>query len=104
MKKLLIVIGVVVVALAFGTAYAADRDWGLYNGVTVFIGNPEPTKLEAPELALENGVTIFEPVISTAKAEEYGMGSAAGGMGAEDFHIDLYNGVTVFNPSISDSN
>ncbi len=97
MKRLLVLIGVVVLVLAFGTAYAAEKEltWGLSNGVTVFESYPAPSYIAGPELAVENGITIFEPVISTAKAE-YGdaSGSAAGGMAADN----LYNGVTVFTP------
>lgn len=98
MKKMLILIGAVVLVLAVGTAFAAEKEmsWGLSNGVTVFETFPAPTKVAGPDLALANGATIFEPIIS-ASAEEYGYhGSAAGGMAAED----LSNGVTVFNPEI----
>ncbi len=98
MKKLLILIGALVLVLAVGSAYAAEKEltWGLSNGVTVFEPYAAPTYIAGPEVALENGVTVFEPIISSARAE-YGdaSGSAAGGMAAEE----LYNGITVFNPS-----
>ncbi len=105
MKKMLILISVAAVVLSVGTAvYAAEKtsDWGLYNGVTVFIGNPEPTRIEAPEMALSNGVTVFLPVISASSEEAYeAAGSAAGGMEIKESH-PLYNGVTVFDPDIRD--
>ncbi len=110
MKKILITITAFALVLAFGTAFgkvfAAERtaDWGLSNGVTVFIGNPEPTKIEGPEMALDNDVTVFLPELKSASSEEYGSGgSAAGGMAMEESH-PLYNGVTVFDAKIGDSN
>ncbi len=98
MKKFLILISAVVLVLVFSSAFAAEKEmsWGLSNGVTVFESYPAPTKVAGPELAVENGITIFEPIVSTAKAEEYGAtGTAAGGMAPERV---LYNGITVFNP------
>jgi hypothetical protein len=100
MRKILIAVGVLVIALAFGTAYAAEKnmDGGLYNGVTAFVANPAPTMVETPEVALENGITVFTPEIKSAKAEEYGSsGSAAGGMATEERDKVLYNGITDFN-------
>ena len=100
MKKLFVVIGAVMLALAVGVAYAADRDWGLSNGVTVFEANPEPTIVEGPGLALENGITVIEPVISTARVLDYSeSGSATGGMAEEK----LSNGVTVFDAAAAGS-
>ena len=104
MKKILIVLSAAAIALTFGTVYAAEKDmgWGLDNGVTVFISNPAPTKVEGSELALENGITVFDTGISSARADEYdSSGSAAGGMAAEEHP---YNGVTVFDPDIRGSN
>ncbi len=100
MKTLLIAVGAVVMVLAFGTAYAADKDmgWGLSNGVTVFLSSPEPTRDAGPDMAVENGITIFDTGIRFARADEYASSSAAGGLAGEDSHIDLYNGVTVFHP------
>lgn len=106
MKRFLIVVSAIAVVLAFGTVYAAEKDMGgeLYNGVTVFLSSPAPTRVAGPDIALWNGITVFDKGISSAKAEEYGTsGSAAGGMAAEESH-PLYNGVTVFNPDIRDSN
>ncbi len=107
MKKLLIIVGAVVLALSFGTAFAADKEMspGLYNGVTAFEPERLAARVAGPEMALENGITIFDTGISVARADEYGAsGSAAGGMRAEDSHIDPWNGVTVFNPVLGDTN
>ena len=97
MKKLLMIIGMVGLTLAFGTAFAADKDWVLSNGITVFQSSPEHASVAGPEMALDNGITIFDTGIASAKADEHSAsGSAAGGMGSEEKPVELYNGVTVF--------
>jgi hypothetical protein len=101
MKKTLLILGVAVFVLAFGTAYGEERDVGLQNGITFYEALPAPTIfVEADAGVLPgNGVTIFESGMAghanwLAKSAS---GSAAGGMSAEGIRPELYNGVTVFD-------
>ena len=97
MKKILILLGVLVVALTLGTAYAESKDMsaGVYNGVTEFTPIAVASYDIGPGLALDNGVTAFDfPKI------EYGAeGAAAGGLRSTTTmkpSMELGNGVTVF--------
>ena len=110
MKKLLIVLGILVIALTVGYAYAAEKsmDMSVQNGVTIYkatfegplaweYGTAEPVAgVTKPCLALENGVTIFGEVCAGPLAYEYGTGSAAGGVSPEELRMEFHNGITDF--------
>ncbi len=96
MKRILILLSVVVIALTFGSAYAAEKDMsaGDYNGITAFEAVPLPSHDLGAGLSLENGITAFD-VRPVEYSEE---GSAAGGMSTTTMEpsIEFQNGITVF--------
>jgi len=97
MKKLLIVLGILVIALTVGYAYAAEKDMSVDNGITVVAESPLTAKLEGPGLAIENGITVFgTPPESTLAYEHGASGSAAGGMSEEGARMEFHNGITDF--------
>jgi len=93
--KILILLGVLVIALTLGTAYAGSKDMsaGEYNGITVFEEVPIASHDFAPGLALANGITAFDVRIEVPGAE----GSAAGGLRTMEPSTELRNGVTIFD-------
>jgi hypothetical protein len=93
MKKLLIVLSVLVIALTFGTAYAGSKDMsaGEYNGITAFDKVPVASHDVGAGLTLENGITAFD-VRSVPWAE----GAAAGGLSSTKPSMEPQNGITVF--------
>jgi len=95
MKKTLILLSVLMVALTFGTAYAADskdmKAGEYYNGITVFEMVAAPSHDIGPGLALENGITAFD-----VRPVEWSEGSAAGGLSSTEPSRELRNGITVF--------
>jgi hypothetical protein len=95
MKKILILLVVLVVALTLGTAYADSKDMSAENGITVFEAVPAASHDLGPGLTLENGITAFEIV-----PVEYGAeGAAAGGLRAMEPSMELRNSITVFDTS-----
>jgi hypothetical protein len=96
MKRILILLSVLVVALTFGIAYAADKDMsaGEYNGITAFAEVPVASHDVGPGLALENGITAFD-----MRPAEWTEGSAAGGLRTEPT-MELENGITIFDTSV----
>ena len=90
MKKTLIILSVVVLALTFGTAYAMSA--GEYNGITAFENVAAPSHDLALGLALGNGITVFD-IRPLAYYEE---GSAAGGLRSMEPSSEWRNGITVF--------
>ncbi len=94
MKKILIVLGVLVIALTLGTAYAGSKDMsaGEYNGVTAFEKVPIASHDLSPGLTLENGITAFE--VLPMKAWEEGV--AAGGGRTMEPTREFQNGITYF--------
>jgi hypothetical protein len=96
MKKLLLLLGVLVIALTFGSAYAGSKDMsaGEYNGITVF----EPVSAQSHDIylgsgpVLANGITVFD----SRPAESWAEGSAAGGLRDTEPSMELRNGITVF--------
>jgi hypothetical protein len=124
MKKITLLLTILAVVLAFGTAYAMEMTDGRTNGITVFApGNyanvpssPVARKWTEESAAggvtealsnreLDNGITIFAagPVTFDSvptyggAAELIGVGSAAGGLSKEDLPMDLHNGITIFD-------
>jgi hypothetical protein len=100
MKKILILLGVLVVALTLGTAYADSKDMsaGVYNGITEFAPIPVASHDLGSGLVLANGVTAFDfPKI------EYGAeGAAAGGLRTTmEPSMELRNGITVFDTDVA---
>ncbi|HXY62548.1 MAG TPA: hypothetical protein VEJ22_06410 [Nitrospirota bacterium] len=95
MKKILILLGVLAVALTFGTAYAESSymSAGEYNGITAFEGVPDASHDVGPGLALENGITAFDILPAVDVSE----GAAAGGLRLEEPGMELWNGITVFD-------
>lgn len=99
MKRTMAFLMMIVFAATLGTAYAADRSGGLYNGITYFDLGPASTAGEVvltreAAAAPYNGITIFELGRSEAsKRDNAATGSAAGGPAPEQ---KLYNGITVF--------
>jgi hypothetical protein len=93
MKKILILVSVLVIALTFGTAYAGSKDMsaGEYNGITSFDKVPVASHDVGMGLALENGITAFD-----VRPAEYAEGSAAGGLRSTEPSKELRNGITVF--------
>ena len=89
MKKTLILLSVLVVALTFGTAYAMSA--GEYNGITAFEKVAVPSHDLGQGLTLENGITAFDNHIAV-----YEEGSAAGGLRSTEPSRELRNGITVF--------
>ncbi len=96
MKKLLLLLSVLVIALTFGSAYAGSKDMsaGAYNGITVF--EPAPAVAHGVDLGsgpiLANGITVFE----SRPAESKAAGSAAGSLRETKPSMELRNGITVF--------
>ena len=97
MKKILILLSVVVIALTLGTAYADSKDMsaGEFNGITAFEAVPAASHDLGPGLTLGNGITAFEVVPVEYRAE----GAAAGGLGTMEPSMELRNGITVFDTS-----
>ena len=95
--KILILLGILVLALTLGTAYAGSRDMsaGEYNGITAFEEVPSASHDFAPGLALANGITAFDLRIEVPGIE----GSAAGGLLTMEPSKELSNGVTIFDTS-----
>ena len=93
MKKTLIILGVLVIALAFGTAYADSKDMcaGVCNGITVVDKLPVTSHDLGAGLTLENGITAFD-----IRPVEWAEGAAAGGLRSTEPHMELRNGITVF--------
>ncbi|HYA87183.1 MAG TPA: hypothetical protein VEI57_08990 [Nitrospirota bacterium] len=94
MKKILILLGVLVIALTVGTAYAGSKDMiaaGEYNGVTAFEKVPVASHDAGPGLTLENGITAFD-----IRPVEWTEGAAAGGLRSMEPSKELRNGITVF--------
>jgi len=94
MKKILIVLGVLVIALTLGTAYAASKDMsaGEYNGITAFEKVPVASHDVGLGLTLENGITAFD-----IRPVEWAEGAAAGGLRSSmEPSKELRNGITVF--------
>jgi hypothetical protein len=89
MKKVLIIMSVLVIALTFGTAYAMSA--GEYNGITAFEKVVPPSHDLASGLTLGNGITAFDiqPLV-------YAEGSAAGGLRLMEPSREWKNGITVF--------
>jgi len=97
--KILILLGILVLALTLGTAYAGSRDMsaGEYNGITAFEEVPSASHDFAPGLALANGITAFDLRIEVlAPGAE---SSAAGGLSTMEPSKELSNGVTIFDTS-----
>ncbi|HYA86458.1 MAG TPA: hypothetical protein VEI57_05260 [Nitrospirota bacterium] len=97
MKKILIVLGVLVIALTVGIAYAGTEGMraGEYNGVTAFERVPIASHDLSSGLYLENGITAFEPL--PAQAWE---GAAAGGLRTMEPTMKLQNGITYFDTGV----
>jgi hypothetical protein len=97
MKKILILLSVMAIALTFGSAYAGDKDMraGEYNGITAFSVIPVVSHDLGPGLALGNGITAFDKSSVEYSAE----GSAAGGLSAKEPSMELRNGITIFDTS-----
>ena len=93
MKKTLILLSVLVIALAFGTAYAKDMSAGEYNAITVFEKVPVPSHDLGPGLALGNAITAFDIRRVQYTGSE---GSAAGGLRSNEPSMEWHNGITVF--------
>jgi len=93
MKKTLILLSVLMVALAFGTAYADSKDMkaGEYNGIMVYEMVTAPSHDVGSGLALENGITAFD-----VRPVAWSEGSAAGGLSSTELSRELRNGITVF--------
>ena len=93
MKKILILLGVLVIALTLGTAYAGSKDMsaGEYNGITAFDKVPVASHDVGPGLALGNGITAFD-----IRPAEWTEGAAAGGLRSTEPSMELRNGITVF--------
>ncbi len=124
MKKLTLLLTMMAVVLAYGTAYAMELSDGRTNGITVFAPGNYANVPSAPlerkwveesaaggmtkaesNLELNNGVTIFAagpvtfdsvPTYGVA-AELIEVGSAAGGLSMETAPLELHNGVTIFD-------
>jgi hypothetical protein len=92
MKKTLIILSVLVIALAYGTAYA-DMSAGTYNAITVFDKVLVPSHDLGSGLALGNGITAFD--IRPVKYSE-SEGAAAGGLRTTEPGMKWHNGITVF--------
>jgi len=107
MKRILIM--VVVLAIALTAGYAFGSEMMSKNGVTVFenitIFDSGPLALsrasyEGPGLAVENDTTVFAAITwfdagPLAISSERGLyGVAAGGLGGEEYV--MHNGVTIF--------
>ncbi len=106
MKKTIILATTLVIALVFGSAFAADSKAApeskrLYNGITFFDTGPETsTRTEAavtaetvPEKKPFNGITYFD----LGQPKSSSKGYAAGGPGAQEKPDKKpYNGITVF--------
>jgi len=102
MKKILILLGVLVIALTLGTAYADSKDMsaGEWNGITAFEHVSASSHDLAPGLTLANGITSFDVRIVVYGAE----GAAAGGMRTAEPSMEPQNGITYFStgvPSVS---
>jgi len=95
MKKILILLSVLVVALTLGVAYAGDKDMS-YNGITAFAEVPTVSHDIGPGLTLENGITAFEVL----PVEYWAEGAAAGGLRAMEPSMKLENGITIFDTSV----
>jgi hypothetical protein len=97
MKKILILVGILVIALAVGTAYASTEkvSAGEYNGITAFYYVPAPSHDLSPGLSLENGITAFEVV-----PREAWEGAAAGGLRIMEPAMELHNGITTFDTRV----
>jgi hypothetical protein len=95
MKKSLLILSVLVIALAVGTAYAGSNDMiaGDYNAITVFDRAPLPSHDLGAGLILGNGVTAFD--IRAVKYNE-SEGVAAGGLRSTEPSMEWQNGITVF--------
>lgn len=93
MKKTLIILGVLVIALTLGTAYADSKDMcaGVCNGITAFDKVPVASHDVGAGLTLENGITAFD-----IRPVEWAEGAAAGGLSSTEPHRELRNGITVF--------
>ncbi len=98
MKKILILLGVMVIVLAVGTAYADSTDMraGVYNGITAFEKVPLPSHDVSLGLALGNGITAFDVRIEVPAAE----GEAAGGLRTMEPSMKLDNGITYFSTGV----
>lgn len=94
MKRILILLSVLVVALTVGVAYAGDNDMS-YNGITAFAEVPTASHDIGPGLVLENGITAFEVL----PVEYWAEGAAAGGLRAEP-SMEVENGITIFDTSV----
>jgi hypothetical protein len=92
MKKTLIILSVLVIALTFGTAYAKDMSAGEYNAITVFDKVLPASHDLGSGLALGNGITAFD-IRPVAWAVE---GKAAGGLRSTEPSMKYENGITVF--------
>jgi hypothetical protein len=97
MKRILILLAVLVVALTLGTAYAGSKDMsaGEYNGITAFEPVQAPSYDVGPGLALGNAITAFD----VPTAESWAEGAGAGGLRAIEPSMELHNGITVFDTS-----
>jgi hypothetical protein len=97
MKKILILLSVMAIALTFGSAYAGGKDMraGEYNGITAFESVPVALHDVGPGLVLGNGITAFD----IRPAASYAEGSAAGGLSAKEPSMELRNGITIFDTS-----
>ena len=100
MKKILILLGVLVIALTLGTAYADNKDMsaGEYNGITAFEQAPVASHDFATGLALGNGITAFDVRIEIPGAEAEG--SAAGGLRSMEPSTEPSNGITIFDTNV----
>ena len=98
MKKILIILGVLVIALTLGTAYAGSKDMsaGEYNGITAFAEVPVASHDLGPGLALENGITAFD----MRPVEYWVEGAAAGGLRATEPTMEVSNGITIFDTRV----
>ena len=94
MKKLILLLSVLVIALTFGSAYAGSKDMsaGEYNGITVFEAVSVASHDAEPGLILGNGITVFDDRMAEYRAE----GSAAGSLRETEPSMELRNGITVF--------
>lgn len=104
MKRTLILLTVLAVAVTVGTAYADEMgskmSAGEYNGITAFGPVPAPSHEVGPGLTLGNGITAFEvPQIEYAIEGE---GAAAGGFRETETSSKVWeNGITFFGASPS---
>ena len=93
MKKTLIILGVLVIALTLGTAYADSKDMcaSVCNGITAVDKAPVASHDASAGLTLANGITAFD-----IRPAEWAEGAAAGGLRSTEHSLELRNGITVF--------